>query len=117
MAFCLQRLLTFASTPGLVIGPLVLLLYMYCPSAALNDSAVHFADEVKTVFLRSQSSRLLFSPTSLRAWVGPEDLSLGPIKRSYLSVGSFPPLFQSFTAADAIHQMPLVTEARDLGVG
>ncbi len=49
---------------GSVIGPLLFQLYINDVPAALRDSAFLFADDVKIVFPRSQSSRLLSSLSS-----------------------------------------------------
>ncbi len=53
---------------GSVIGPLLFLLYINDLSAAIGDSAFLFADDVKMVYPRSQSSRLLSSLSSAWAW-------------------------------------------------
>ncbi len=59
--------------------------------AALDDSAFLFADDVKMVFKRSQSSRLLSSLSSAWTWAGEGDLPINPNKCSCLTVGNLPP--------------------------
>ncbi len=58
---------------GSVIGPLPFLLYINNLLTALGDSAVLFADDVKMVFPRSQSRRLLSSLSTTWAWAGGGD--------------------------------------------
>ncbi len=65
-------------TQSLVIGPLLFLLRINDLSAALGDSAFRFADDLKMVFQRSQSSRLLSSFSSAWAWAGKWDLPINP---------------------------------------
>ncbi len=75
-----------------------------------------FADDVKMVFLRSQSSHLLSSFSSAWAWAGKWDLPINPNKCSCLTVGSLPPLSPYFCAADTDRRIPQVTHVRHLGV-
>ncbi len=84
--------------------------------ATLGDSAFLFADDVKMVFPRSQSSRLLTSLSSAWAWVGKWDLPVNSNKCACLTVGNLPPLSPSFSTADTDHRIPQVTDVRDLGV-
>ncbi len=101
---------------GSVIGPLLFLLYINYLPAALSDSAFLFADDVKMVYLRSQSSRLLSSLSSAWAWAEKWDLPINPNKYSCLTVGNLPPLSPSFSAADTDHRIPQFIDVRDLGV-
>ncbi len=59
-----------------------------------------FADDVKMVFPRSQSSRPLSSLYSALARAGKWDLPINPKKCSCLTVGNLPPLSPSFSSAD-----------------
>ncbi len=101
---------------GSVIGPLLFLLYMNDLPAAIGDSALIFADDVKMVYPRSQSSRLLSSLSSAWAWADKWDLPINPNKCAGLTVGNLPPLSSSFSEADTDHRTPQVTDVRDLGV-
>ncbi len=101
---------------GSVIGPLLFLLYINDLPVALGDSAFLFADDVKMVYPRSQSSRLLSSLSSAWAWAEKWDLPINPKKCACLTVGKLPPLSPSFSAADTDHRIPQVTDVRDLGV-
>ncbi len=84
--------------------------------AALGDSVFLFAEDVKMVFPRSQSTHLLFSLSSAWAWAGKWDLPINPNKCACHTVGNLPPLCPSFSAADTDHRIPQVTDIRDLGV-
>ncbi len=83
---------------------------------ALGDSAFFFADDVKMVYLRSQSSHLLSSLSSAWAWAKKWDLPINPNKCACLTVGNLPPLSPSFSAVDTDHRIPQVTDVSDLGV-
>ncbi len=76
------------------------LLYINDLPAALGDSAFLFADDVKIVYPRSQSSRLLSSLSPAWAWAEEWDLPINPNKCAYLTVGNLPPLSprQTFSA-------------------
>ncbi len=95
---------------GSVIGPFLFLLYLNDLLAALSDSAFLFADDVKMVFPRSQSNRLLSSLSSAWAWAGEWDLPINPKKCSCPTVGNLTPLSPSFSAADTDHRIPQVTD-------
>ncbi len=98
--------------PGSVISPLLFLLYINGPPAALDDSAFLFADDLKMVFPRTQPCSLLLYLSSAWAWTGEWDLAINPKKCSCLTVGNLPPLSLSFSAVDANHQTPEVTLTR-----
>ncbi len=65
-----------------------------------------FADDVKMVYPRSQSSRLLSSLSSAWAWAGKWDLPINPNKCACLTVGNLPPLSPPFSAADTDTEFP-----------
>ncbi len=77
---------------GLVIGELLFLLYINVLLATLGDYASLFADDVKMVFPRSQSSRLLSSLSSAWTWAEEWDLPISHNKCSCLAVGNLPTL-------------------------
>ncbi len=87
---------------GSVIGPL-LFLYINDLPTALGDSAFLFADDVKMVFPRSQSSNLLSSLSSAWTWTGKWHLPTNPNKCSCFTVGNPPPLSPSFSTVDTDH--------------
>ncbi len=95
---------------GSVIGPLLFLLYINDHPAALGDSAFLFADDVKMVYPRSQSSRHLSLLSSTWAWAEKWDLPINPNKCACLTVGNIPQLFLSFSAAGVYHRIPQVTD-------
>ncbi len=88
-----------------VIGPLLFLLYINDLSAALDDATFLFADDVKMVFPRPQSSQLLSSLSSTWAWAGKWDIPTNPNKCSCLTVGNLPLLSPSFSD-HRIHRRP-----------
>ncbi len=96
--------------------PLLFLLYINDLPATLGDSALLFADDVKILFPRSQSSRLLSSLFSAWAWAAKWNLPINPNKCACLTVGNLSPLSPSFSSADTDHRIPQVTDVRDLGV-
>ncbi len=79
-----------------VIGPFLVLLYTNDLPAALGDSAFLFADDVKMVFPRTQSSRLLLSLFSAWAWAGEWNLPINPTKFSCLTVKNLPHFLRLF---------------------
>ncbi len=95
---------------GSVISPLLFLLYVNDLPAALGDSALLFADDVKMVFPRSQLSHLLSSLSSAWAWAEKWDLPINPNKCACLIVGNFLPLSPSFSSADTNHRIPQVND-------
>ncbi len=91
---------------GSVIVPSLFLLCLSGLPAAPGNSAFLFAADVKMVFPRTQSSRLLSSLSSAWAWVGECDLTINPKKCSSFTVLNFPPLSPSFSTPDTNHQFP-----------
>ncbi len=71
-----------------------------------------FADDVKMLYPRSHSSRLLSSLSSAWAWAEKWDLPINPNKFSCPTVGNFPLLSPSFSAAATDHRIPQVTDVR-----
>ncbi len=101
---------------GSVIGPLLFLLYINDLPAALGDFAFLLADDLKMVYPRSQSSRLLSLFSSPWAWAEKWDLPINPNICACLTFGNLPQLSPSFSAADTDRRIPQVTDVRDLGV-
>ncbi len=90
---------------------------MIFPALSVIPSfAILFADDVKMVYPRSQSSHLLTSLSSAWAWAEKWHLPINPNKCACLTIRNLPPISPSFSAADTDHRIREVTDVRDLGV-